>query len=103
MSEAKRFVDTNVLLYLLSADASKADRAEQVLTEGAVLSIQVLNEFASVATRKLKMSIAEAREALATVPVAEVAPTWVLFFIDLPHRSQLQLGRVLAIHRRRFL
>jgi hypothetical protein len=49
------------------------------------------------------MSIAEAREALATVPVAEVAPTWVLFFIDLPHRSQLQLGRVLAIHRRRFL
>src|SRR5205807_10600358 len=41
--------------------------AEQVLAEAAVISVQVLNEFASVATRKLKMTIAEASEALAAV------------------------------------
>jgi len=31
------------------------------------VSVQVLNEFASVASRKLKMSIAEIREVLATI------------------------------------
>ena len=67
MSDADRFVDTNVLLYLLSADAAKADRAEAALSEGGVVSVQVLNEFASVASRKLGMTIAETREALAVV------------------------------------
>jgi predicted nucleic acid-binding protein len=67
MSGADRFLDTNVLLYLLSADAGKADRAEAALSEGGVVSVQVLNEFASVASRKLGMTIAETREALAVV------------------------------------
>jgi predicted nucleic acid-binding protein len=53
---ALEFLDTNVLLYLFSADAEKADRAEGLLAAGAVVSVQVLNEFASVASRKLKMS-----------------------------------------------
>ena len=67
MKGTQRFIDTNVLLYLLSSDEAKADRAEETLAGGGVLSVQVLNEFASVASRKLKMSIAEIREALATV------------------------------------
>ena len=46
------FVDTNVLLYLLSADSDKAARAEQVLAARIVISVQVLNEFANVARRK---------------------------------------------------
>ena len=75
MKAARPFVDTNVLLYLLSADESKANRAEQVLSAGGVLSVQVLNEFASVAARKLKMSIAEVRETLAAVRAAcQVVP-----------------------------
>lgn len=64
---AERFFDTNVLLYLLSADPLKADRAEAELAEKGVLSVQVLNEFAAVATRKLGLSLAEVREVLATV------------------------------------
>ncbi|MEY3746877.1 MAG: hypothetical protein RL194_336 [Pseudomonadota bacterium] len=52
---ALEFLDTNVLLYLFSADTAKADRAERLLAAGAVVSVQVLNEFASVASRKLKM------------------------------------------------
>ena len=69
MKGTERFIDTNVLLYLFSSDEAKADRAEETLARGGVLSVQVLNEFASVASHKLKMSIAEIREALATVRV----------------------------------
>ncbi len=50
------FVDTNVLLYLLSADARKAARAEQVLAGRIIVSVQVLNEFANVARRKAGMA-----------------------------------------------
>lgn len=64
---AKAFFDTNVLLYLLSADATKADRAEDLVALGGTISVQVLNEFASVASRKLRMTHAEIREALAPI------------------------------------
>ena len=75
MSGTKRFFDTNVLLYLLSADIAKADRAEALLVEGGLISVQVLNEFASVASRKLGMPWAEIREILNTVrAVCRVVP-----------------------------
>lgn len=64
ISVADRFFDTNVLIYLLSADAAKADLIEEKLAEGATVSVQVLNEFASVALRKLGMTVTEIREAL---------------------------------------
>ena len=67
MSAADRFFDTNVLLYLLSGDDAKADCAEEALASGGVISVQVLNEFASVAARKLKMSMVEIREVLTTI------------------------------------
>src|SRR5947207_1892421 len=62
MSAGERFFDTNVLLYLLSADGQKADRAEEELANGGVISVQTLNEFAAVASRKLRMPVAEIRE-----------------------------------------
>lgn len=46
MDEARPFLDTNVLLYLLSEDEAKANRSEQLLAAGGVISVQVLNEFA---------------------------------------------------------
>jgi predicted nucleic acid-binding protein len=61
------FFDTNVLLYLLSEDAAKADRAEALLANGGVISVQVLNEFASVASRKLGLSWPEIHEILDTI------------------------------------
>jgi len=67
MSDVDSFFDTNVLLYLLSKDAAKADRAEALLASGGVVSVQVLNEFASVASRKLAMTIPEIREILSTI------------------------------------
>jgi predicted nucleic acid-binding protein len=67
MNEGETFFDTNILLYLLSGDEAKADRAEEVIAGGGIISVQVLNEFASVATRKLGMSWAEIREILSQV------------------------------------
>lgn len=67
MSAAEPFLDTNVLLYLLSADHDKAERAEALLAGGGAISVQVLNEFASVALRKLAMPVTEVREILETV------------------------------------
>jgi predicted nucleic acid-binding protein len=67
MSAASRFYDTNVLLYLLSGDHAKADTAELLVASGGNISVQVLNEFASVATRKMHMRMHEVREVLGTV------------------------------------
>ena len=55
------FFDTNVLIYLASNDAAKADRAEAVVREGGAVSVQVLNEIANVARRKMKLSWQETR------------------------------------------
>ena len=53
---AKPFIDSNVVLYLFSSDTLKADRTELLLQSGGLISVQVLNEVASVCLRKLKMS-----------------------------------------------
>ncbi|MEH2508122.1 MULTISPECIES: PIN domain-containing protein [unclassified Bradyrhizobium] len=50
------FFDTNVLVYLASGDAAKADRAEATIADGGSISVQVLNELTNVARRKMRMS-----------------------------------------------
>jgi predicted nucleic acid-binding protein len=67
MSAAEDFFDTNLLLYLLSADAAKAGRAEALLAQGGTISVQVLNEFVAVASRKLRLSWPEIREVLGPI------------------------------------
>ena len=67
MRAAEVFHDTNVVLYLLSANTVKADRAEELLAAGGRVSVQVLNEFAAVATRKLGMGWKDIGEILAQV------------------------------------
>jgi predicted nucleic acid-binding protein len=64
MNGGEDFFDTNVVLYLLSADAAKADRAEELIASGGIISVQVLNEFVAVASRKLRMPWSEIREVL---------------------------------------
>jgi predicted nucleic acid-binding protein len=69
------FFDTNVLLYLLSADERKADIAEATLAKGGIISVQVLNEATSVCVRKLKMPWPEVHEFLAGIKACcEVLP-----------------------------
>jgi predicted nucleic acid-binding protein len=65
--EGRPFLDTNVLLYLLSGDKPKADRAEALLAERGIVSVQVLNELASVATRKLGLTWRQLGDLVAAV------------------------------------
>jgi predicted nucleic acid-binding protein len=67
MSDVDPFFDTSALLYLLSGDNAKANRIETLLSDRGVISVQVLNEFAAVALRKLKMPMSDVREVLDTV------------------------------------
>jgi len=75
MNGGDHFFDTNVVLYLLSADTAKADRAEDLIACGGAISVQVLNEFVAVASRKLRMPLAEVCEVLSQIrAVCKVEP-----------------------------
>ncbi len=75
MHGTEAFIDTNILLYLMSADNDKADRAEEIVQAGGLISVQVLNELANVTRRKLSMSWGEINEVLILVrSVCSVAP-----------------------------
>lgn len=67
MLETRAFIDTNILLYLLSEDAAKADRAEEILHIGGMVSVQVLSELANVAHRNLIMPWEEICEILSLI------------------------------------
>jgi predicted nucleic acid-binding protein len=67
MPETKAFIDSNILLYLLSQDADKADQAERIARAGGKISVQVLNELANVTHRKLAMSWMEINEFLSLI------------------------------------
>lgn len=60
----KAFFDSNVLIYALSDDVDKAERAWTVLDKGGVISVQVLNEFVSVSRGKFKIPWPDVETAL---------------------------------------
>jgi predicted nucleic acid-binding protein len=61
------FFDTNILIYLASDDAAKADRAEAIVRQGGAISVQVLNEVANVARRNMKLTWQETRSFLSSL------------------------------------
>lgn len=63
----KAFFDTNVLIYAFGDDDSKRARAEQTLAVGGVVSVQVVNEFASVLRKKRRHEWSRIEAALAVV------------------------------------
>ena len=67
MNAAEVFFDTNVLLYLVSTDTGKAQIAESVVASGGHVSVQVLNEFVSVARRKARLDWPEIEEFLGVI------------------------------------
>lgn len=48
----RAFLDTNVLIYLTTLDDQKYSKSAEVVAQGGVISVQVLNEYCSVARRK---------------------------------------------------
>lgn len=69
MNKGKPFFDTNVIVYAFQDGAPKQQSASDLLAAGGMTSVQVLNEFANVARRKLGFDWAEIEDAVAAVCV----------------------------------
>ena len=65
----KAFFDTNVLVYVVAQKDERTPKADALIAKGGVISVQVLNELASVSRRKLGMSWQEIGDALAAIRV----------------------------------
>jgi predicted nucleic acid-binding protein len=86
---AKHFLDTNVLIYAVAKNDPRASQAEGLLASGGVVSIQSLNEFVSVARRKLGMSWREVNELLDLICI--LCPNPVPMSLD-THRTGLAIA-----------
>ncbi|MCL4855163.1 MAG: PIN domain-containing protein, partial [Bryobacteraceae bacterium] len=85
----KPFFDTNVILYAFREGDRRSLIAEELLSKGGVLSVQVLNEFVSVARRKLHRNWAEVRQALKVLRV--FCPEPIPLTVEI-HERALQLA-----------
>ena len=92
---SKPFIDSNVVLYLLSGDIAKANRAEALLHAGGIVSVQVLNEVTAVCRRKLRMTWEETDGLLQALTAAcDVVPLTLASqqrAVDLAKRYQLSI------------
>ncbi len=61
------FLDSNILVYAALQPDWRSETAREMMAAGGVISVQVLNEFANVAWRKLRRSWPEIRQALADI------------------------------------
>lgn len=66
---ADRFFDTNVLVYANSQGDYRTAPARQLLLDGGVVGVQVLNEFASVAQAKLGFTWRQVQEAIENIVI----------------------------------
>lgn len=84
------FFDTNVLVYVASADPQRSARAGALLREGGVVSVQVLNELVSVLRNKFRFDWESVETVLAVVHVhCDVVPLDLLM-----HQEALLLARL---------
>jgi predicted nucleic acid-binding protein len=107
-ADVTTFVDTNVLVYVFDrADPGKqaiaADQLERLWAEhSGVLSTQILQEFYSVATNRLKLAMtpAEARQVVelyAEWPVTVIEPADILNASAIQERLQLSFWDALVL------
>ena len=69
-----RFLDTNILVYAHREGDYRTAIARQVLFQGGVVGVQVLNEFASVARAKLGFPWSQVQEAINNILILCPAP-----------------------------
>ncbi len=86
---AKAFLDTNILIYAVVRD-KRSTQAEKLLAGGGVVSVQVLNEFTSVARRKLKMPWPQVTDALDAIRV--LCPEPVAISVE-THEAALEIAQ----------
>lgn len=82
------FLDTNILIYALGDDV-KAVRAQAILDEGGTIGVQSLNEFATVARRKLRYDWPAIHHAIAALRV--LCPA-IIPLTDAIHRDGLRIA-----------
>jgi predicted nucleic acid-binding protein len=92
---AEVFFDTTILIYSVTGNDVRAARAEALLADGGVVSVQVLNEFVAVARRKLRMTWEETEEALSYIRALCGKP--VPITVDI-HEAALQVARRYGFH-----
>jgi predicted nucleic acid-binding protein len=84
------FFDTNVLIYAMALGDPRRDRAQQLLAQGGIVSVQILNEFVAVARRKMRMPWDDVVEALDTIRT--LCPSPVPITLDV-HELALRIAR----------
>jgi predicted nucleic acid-binding protein len=70
----KAFFDSNVLIYAMVSGDPRRERAQQLVGQGGVISVQVLNEFVAVARRKMRMPWEDVIVALHAVRILFPSP-----------------------------
>jgi len=63
----RRFFDTNILVYAFAANDPRSARAEVLIAEGGVISVQVLSEFTNVTRRKLEWDWKQVEASLSVI------------------------------------
>jgi predicted nucleic acid-binding protein len=86
----KAFFDSNVLIYAMVSSDSRRERAQQLVAQGGVISVQVLNEFVAVARRKMRMPWEDVITALDAVRM--LFPSPVSITVD-THEAALKIAR----------
>jgi predicted nucleic acid-binding protein len=89
------FFDTNVLVYVVGQKDERTALADALVAGGGVVSVQVLNELASVARRKLRMTWEEIDEALAAIRI--LCPSPVPLTIE-THEAGLRIAAQYGYH-----
>jgi predicted nucleic acid-binding protein len=70
----KMLFDANVLIYAMVLGDPRRERAQQLLAQGGIVSVQVLNEFVAVARRKMRMPWEDVAEALDAIRILFPSP-----------------------------
>jgi predicted nucleic acid-binding protein len=65
----RAFLDTNIFVYAIVQNDWRTHDAEELIAEGGKISVQVLNEFVSVARKKTNMSWGEVQLGLETIKI----------------------------------
>jgi predicted nucleic acid-binding protein len=86
----RAFLDTNVLIYALARGDPRVTRAQELLAQGGVVSVQILNEFVSVALRKIRMPWKDMMEALDAIRI--LCPSVVPITVE-THEAALRIAQ----------
>lgn len=89
------FFDTTILIYAVSETDARSAIAEDLLATGGIVSVQVLNEFVSVARRKLQMRWNEVERGLSYVRTLCGEPFPLTIQI---HEAALQIAQRYGFH-----